>query len=158
MENGEEKFLGLSRLAHDSLANRQQYEWRVNFSLWTAIGLTVYASVTNKLVIFRSDCGGWMWLGILVVTYVGFLALVTRGHKIDRSFKHYYMDMAEGINGTKRPETKNSPWYVTIGWPLTQLIFTAAIGWLALQLLLGVTDPTRRQPSTNAAQAQEMGK
>lgn len=157
MEDDKNRFLDLSRLAHDSLANRQQYEWRVNFSLWTAIGLVVYASVTNKLVIFRTDCGGWMWLSILVVTYVGFLALVTRGHKIDRSFKHYYMDKAEGKEAT-RPDTKNSPWYVTIGWPLTQVIFTAAIGWLALQLLLGVRQPNENELSPNATQAQEKGK
>jgi len=140
------QFLELSRLTHDSFSNRQRYEWRVSFSLWTAIGLVVYASVTQRINIFESACSERLAFLVLMATYIGFISLVTRGHHIDKAFKHYYMNRAEGKEATS-PLSQPTPWYVTVGWPLTQVIFTAAIAWLALQLLSGVRAESRQSTS-----------
>lgn len=77
-------YVELSRLAHDAFVNRQQYEWRFCFSIWTALGLTVYFSLTEDTRIIYSSEEGYLCLLVLLVVNLTYGYLTARGHSTDK--------------------------------------------------------------------------
>ena len=127
----EEIYLELARLSHQSFTNRQSYEWKTAFGLWTAIGATTYFATEHAGVI--SGPG----MVILVLAYIlvwGAWSFVWQAHiqsanGRDKAWKHYYMHRAEN-----RPEDRSErdPWRSepTIPWRERMQALTLPAAWV----------------------------
>ncbi|HVU88317.1 MAG TPA: hypothetical protein VHD36_13435, partial [Pirellulales bacterium] len=88
-------YLELAKLSLKSFQHRREYEWKVAFGLWTAIGLFTYFIVKEGAYIDR----GWLACGYVFSGFVWFICWqlpMRRGFDLDQEFKHYYMALAAG--------------------------------------------------------------
>jgi hypothetical protein len=102
----EETFLELAKLSQQSFQNRQSYEWKIAFALWTAIGIFTYFAVEHPGAISGS---GPLVLGIPYLILFGvwcFLwkpALHNASNK-DKDWMLYFTHRAEN-----RPPSDSAP-------------------------------------------------
>jgi hypothetical protein len=116
--------------------DRRIYEWKVNFSLWASIGLVVYAAVSNNLILFQSEREAYVVCGAFLLAYSVFHFMMSRAHNIDKAWKHFYFEMAEG-RAPARP-APTSPWmgmFAKILWFLPPFVSTALLLYLAIKVL-----------------------
>jgi hypothetical protein len=126
-------FTELAKISQDSFLNRRTYEWKVNFSLWSAIGLFTYfalsnASVAKNLPLFALAVA----YSVLFLIYALLWQIPMRqGFEMDKAWKHYYMHKAEGVLDQDRPTGKVS----ICKW--NQLSYFFAQSLITLSFLLG---------------------
>ena len=130
-------YIEMARLAQGSFDERRRYEWQVNLSLWAALGLLVYACIKENISVFDSTCGAYLFGGIVLIFYLVFHFMVSRGHAIDKSWKHYYLGRAEGAASEKAPKHRlEERWTYKIVWWIPPVGFTVALLYLVIRVLL----------------------
>ena len=128
-------YVELAKIAQSSFDERRRFEWRVNFSLWAALGLVAYFAIKEKVQVFNS----WkeaFYLGLIItVLYIVYQFMVSEAHKTDKRWKHYYLAKAEGED-VEPPErdfvgqtrTKQAMWWFSqIGFTVVMLLFVFTV-------------------------------
>ena len=134
----QETYVQLTRLAHESFEQRRNYEWKIHFGLWGAIAVVVFSATKEEIPVIQS-CKEALWVGgMLLVSYLLHFIMVSRGHAIDKEYKHYYMAKAAGIPIPEIEKSKWPGWLVKILWTIPYLIFTGTLIYLAANVLLQV--------------------
>jgi hypothetical protein len=149
----EEIYLELAKLCHESFENRQSYEWKIAFGLWTGIGLFTYFATVHV-----NGISGLALVGCAVAYFLlasvwlfAWQPTIHGGHASDKAWKHYYMHRAEN-----RPKhcSAPDPWRdeSKISWcqqqherwyelrqlsALSQVIITAALLFLSFIIIQG---------------------
>ena len=149
-------FLDLARLSQDAFNERRRHEWRVNLSLWAALGLAVYAVLKEGIRVFDKPWEGWLFGAVVIGVHVIYMIMVNRGHMIDKKWKHYYLAKAEGREPREVPQFSHSSKLVHVLWAIPQIVLTAAIVVLAVTLLIGV--PVGNYEETEAQPPQPVSK
>ena len=131
-------YVQLSRLAHESFAQRRNYEWKMNFGFWGAIGVIIFAATKEKIPIFH-NCKEAITIGVILsISYLLHIIMVNRGHAIDKKLKHYYMAKAACLPESEIEKSKWPDWLVRILWTIPYCFFTGALIYLAINVLLHV--------------------
>jgi len=93
-----EELLRAAELCETSVQGRRDYEWKVNLGIWGAI--VVAAGFLAKMTLPMWFILVYPLFALLLAVLYGkyWLPLVLRGHKIDRDYKHYYLNRLD--NGT----------------------------------------------------------
>ncbi len=100
-------WLELAKLSLASFQHRREYEWKVAFGLWIAIGLFTYFIVKEGAYIDRE----WLRWGYVFSAFVWFVCWqlpMRRGFDLDQEFKQYYMALAAGEE-RKKPDLNDFP-------------------------------------------------
>ncbi len=135
-----EIYVQLANLAHDSFGKRRSYEWKLHFGLWTAVGAVVYSATRHKLSVFNSTGEAAVIGGLLFCSYFLHYTMVSRGHRMDKKWKHYYMDLAEGIS-TERPAKPRTHWLIEyMVWATPYMVFTGCLLYSAGRILGAISD------------------
>jgi hypothetical protein len=130
-------YLELAKLSQESIKNRQSFEWRINFSLWAALGLIVFALIRHRIPPC-SLCNYLTGAGLLLVAvgYVWSIGLIAWAHSIDKRWKQYYLGRADGTDpNLEKPSRKSAPSWE---WPVSQVLFTGGLILLAIGVLHGI--------------------
>jgi len=95
-----------SELALKKFFNRQSYEWKFSYALWTAIAIAIGFSIKGQ---FKMDISSPFFYGYVVISFVIFYAHkifldgVAKAHRIDKKFHHFF-DKETGILAGVAPE------------------------------------------------------
>jgi len=125
------EYIALAELSQESFLNRRLYEWKVNFGLWSSIGLWTYFSLSNPTVLANLSVPfvGAAYL-IIAIIYILFWQIpIRKGSEADKQWKHFYMHSAEGLN----PERPTSKGYSIMKW--NQSFYTFAQSGFTIALL-----------------------
>jgi hypothetical protein len=114
----EEIYLELAKLCQQSFQNRQSYEWKIAFGLWTAIGTITFFATKHAGAI-----SGWRcWVLGLAYFLVGAVwtaiwqPFLHSANRRDKKWKHYYMHRAENraekkVEADPEPDEPNILWW-----------------------------------------------
>jgi hypothetical protein len=136
-----EDAIRLAQLCQESFLNRRNYEWKVNFQLWTFIALWTYIAISNNSIgVAISDCLLLFVYSFIFLVYLIFWQIPLRqAFQTDKDWKHYYMRLAEGI--TKGRPTDSTPsickWN-QIAYLISQSIFTLILliaSWVLIRFI-----------------------
>lgn len=129
-------YIRLAELSHAAFSERRQYEWKINFAFWGSLALLVYAIVRENILHVFQINHLYLFGSILFSLYLFHIIMISRAHNIDKEWKHYYLDRAEGLQNVKRPQPygKTPPHY-RFAWIIVQIIFTASLIILVIGLL-----------------------
>ncbi len=116
-----EKYIELAKLSQQAFEERRRFEWRLVFSIWMALGLIAYTAVTQD--VFVPPEALWALSGVLFVAFALYLNAVRRAHRIDKDWKHYYLDRAEDKE-TKRPKKESLSW---LEWIAPQILMMLVV-------------------------------
>lgn len=134
-------FLELSRLSYDSLKNRQAHEWRMSFTFWGIVGITLWLAVSHDIKLLSEPrCLILPGLVILSGAYAWAMWLIASANRLDKNFRIYFEGKALGEspknpvskNGIAKPfESRNRSY----DWFVSQILFTAGLVALAAGIL-----------------------
>lgn len=126
-----EIYVELARMMHESFLNRRNYEWKVAFGLWTAIGAWTYFAIaeTDKLEFKGSFYWvlSFVYLVLLVAWFFCWQVPLRKAFEKDKLYKHYYMDRAESLVASHRKMRARSPFYpvkILVGITVRQLLLS----------------------------------
>jgi hypothetical protein len=140
MNAQEPNWLELARLSQESFNSRRNWEWKIAFGFWTAIGAFTAGSFSPEIVLSQgAQIGIWVFYTILLLIYWAFcLRPISVAHDIDKRFFLYFSQRAEGLNPPRpNPLDSSSDQKRLFGkswWQVGQGIFTAVL--LVLSALL----------------------
>jgi hypothetical protein len=91
-------YIDLAKMAQGSFQDRRVYEWKIAFGLWTGIAALTYFVVSSKdrLSSFPTHYLGWIYVTFGAVWLAFWLIPLRRAFELDKRYKHYYMQRAEG--------------------------------------------------------------
>ena len=128
-------YVELAKLSHEAFNGRRQYEWRVNFGLWTALGAVTYFSVTNKIQVFETPFRAYLAGAFLLGLYLNFQVMISIANHKDKKWKHIYQTKVDGFTRTDTPIIRC---VLSVLWLVSQFGFTVCLIYLVIRLLLGV--------------------
>lgn len=133
--------LGDARI-HDA-DRRREYQWKVNFALWSALGIMAGLQFRGELKLSLHTCVGWLIVALMVVIGIVYTFSWSQGgycrNRRDVSQAHWYWNQVEddlGIEGSPRrvrseklQSSPESPWKdwsfvseLTITWIMILLV------------------------------------
>ena len=131
-------FVRMAELSQGAFAERRRYEWRINFGLWAALAIVTYACIREKIQVF-SNCWEPYVFGILLFLVYVIHQIMSRAHNLDKHWKHYYLDRAEGFHSVVRPTPYGqTALRLRFWWVIAQLGFTVAVILLGIRVLMRV--------------------
>ncbi len=117
----------LAQICQDSFQNRRNYEWKVNFQLWTIIALWTYLCISNPSIVAAISPNILLlaYSLILLIYIILWQIPMRKAFETDKVWKHYYMHLAEGL---KKERPSESPLSIMkwnqIAYILSQSLFT----------------------------------
>ena len=91
----------------DGVKNRQQFQWKLSFGLWTGIAVFTGFVVSNHSLLPTSFhlAVGLTYAAIFTISLLCWYFPLHRGHSRDRERKHLYMDSHFGLPVSAAPAT-----------------------------------------------------
>jgi len=125
-----EDAIKLAELCQESFLNRRNYEWKINFGLWSSIGVWTYFSLSNPVVTSNlSFCVLFIVYFVILLIYALLWQIpIRQAFEKDKLWKHYYMNLAER-RGPDRPSDKrpNICGWNQMSYTVSQCSFTLAL-------------------------------
>jgi len=146
----EELYLEMAKLSQQSFQNRQSYEWKIAFGLWTGIGLFTYFATEHAGAISGP---GLLCLAAAYFVLGGVWCLLWQpalhgANRQDKRWKHYYLHRAEN---RAQDRSARDPWrdesaircsrrvtehFAELGHPWAWVQGTATLVFLAVSFVI----------------------
>lgn len=94
-----ESFAKLSEMGFDRLHKRREYEWKINFGIWTVLAVMIGFGATDSKDL-KVDLPGFLFLAMHVVVLIIYAVWTTGlqlSNKVDQRFGFHYEDRAEDL-------------------------------------------------------------